>query len=106
MGDNHLYFSYEKDNLIFIVQLPLTEVVKMRTKRLLGAHKTALSLDVDIIHRDDIALVQKNVFRIYNIPDASMRIHANVPVDTSDWSITPTSRRLDVIIYFEDSING
>lgn len=106
MGDNYLYLCFEKDNLIFIAQVPLTEVVKMRTKRLLGAHKTTLTLDVDIIQRSNIALVQKNIFRMYNIPDASMRIHANVPIDITDWVITPTSRKLEVIIYFEDSING
>lgn len=103
-----IYLCYERNNIVFIANIDELEINKMRTKKLLGAHKTSIRVSVDIVDSDNIALVTQDVHRMYRVPDADFRIHLDPCISTDmDWKgILPTSRDMNVIIYFEDNPNG
>lgn len=102
---SNVFLCYERNNVVFIATVHKWEIAKMRTKKLLGAHKTCIRVNVDILSIDNIALVTQDIHRMYRVPDSNFRIHLDPCISSDmDWAgILPTDRYMNVVIFFEDN---
>lgn len=93
---------YQASKYTFILALSKQDIERLKTRKLMGAHKHSGKFDFLIIETDRIALYPYDLHRMYKIPDTDMRIHLNVPIapDVMDW-LCPTTEELQALIYFE-----
>ena len=93
---------YEAGKYTFILPLTQSEIDQLRTRKLLGAHLIQMKCEILIVETQHIALYQRDLHRMYNIPNAGFRIHLNVPIAPGVMEyICPTQEELNLIIYFE-----
>lgn len=102
---SNVFLCYERNNIVFIATLHKSDINKLRTKRLLGANKASMRVNVDILSSDNIALVTQDIHRMYRVPYSNFRIHLDPCISSAiDWEgILPTDRYMNVVIFFEDN---
>jgi len=93
---------YQAGKYTFILTMRDDFIDKLKTRKLMGAHKHSGKFDFLIMETDRIALYPYNLHRMYKIPKSDMRIHLNVPIapDVMEW-VCPTTDELQALIYFE-----
>lgn len=102
MDNKPINLCYEAGKYTFILTLTSSHIKTLKTKKLLGAHKSGGEYEVLILETKNIALYPYDLHRMYNIPDSDFRVHINVPIspDVMYWA-TPTTDTLHLLIYFE-----
>lgn len=97
-----VHLCYEAGKYTFILSLTQKQINAIKTKKILGAHKTGGEYELLIMETKNIALCPHDLHRMYNVPGSDFRIHLNVPIspDVMYWA-TPTTDSLHILIYFE-----